>query len=121
MKTKLKKKELTIELFNSEEINKNDIVYAVVYLVHKYTITSFHEDFLEFITQKYSEYIFDILKLIPSDRPLIKEQLINFFGAISPQGVKILFEKFKDDDSFCKMVIKKIEYHKNAADHGLPA
>jgi hypothetical protein len=119
MSSKLKNNELTIELFNSENINKNDIVFAVLYVIHKHGITILHKNFLEYISNNYPEYRFDILLQIPSNRVLILEQLLNVFGALATQDIKKLFEKFKDDESFCKKIIKKVEYHKNAAEHGL--
>jgi hypothetical protein len=119
-KNSKKKTVLTLKLFQDEDINKNDIIYAVSYLLHKYTITSISQDMIDYLIANHSEYILDILKMVPDDRKHIKEQLFNLFGAISPRVIKDLFKVFRNDDTFCKFIISRAEYHKNAAEHGLP-
>jgi hypothetical protein len=120
-KNSKKKSVLTLKLFQDEDINKNDIIYAVSYLLHKYTITSISQDMIDYLMANYSEYILDILKMVPDDRKHIKEQLFNLFGAISPRAMKELFKIFRNDGTFCKVIIERAEYDKNAAEHGLSA
>lgn len=116
-----KKSVLDMKLFKAEEINKNDIVFAVAYIIHKYKINLFDEDFLQFINLQHHDYLLDILYIIPDRCREVKEQVLNRLGPVPQQRMRKLLEVFRNDGEFCRFVIEQNEYHKHAADQGLSA
>ncbi len=112
-----KKSVLDMKLFSREEINKNNIVFAIAYTIHKYKITFFADDFLQFINTQHREYWLDILTIIPDERREIKEQIIYQIGPVNPRDMKKLFEVFKNDGEFCRFIIEQNECHQQIVDH----
>ncbi len=120
-----KKKVLTKKLIDNFEINKNDIEFMILYIIHKNEITAFSEEVVDYLVKEYSEYIENIIVSLPDYLLEVKKSLyLKGRGCAfrsSPRILKFFLSKMKNDTVFCKFIIDTEEYHRHAADHGLPA
>jgi superfamily I DNA and/or RNA helicase len=121
----IQKKILTMELLDNFDMNKNDIEFTILFIVHRDEITTFSVEVINYLIKEYPDDIEKIMTSLPDYLVDVKKNLYLYGrgAAFRPniKTIKFFLSKMKNDLDFCKFIIERELYHKNAADHGLPA